>query len=171
MRKSYEIIPPIIDISFAIGDDIKDCYSNLQRRGFTYVEGDIQIKGGQKFVALGYRRGIEKEPITDIIGVIESKEIEYETIYENAIEYRYITDDKKNCNIHKGSGGNFLGLYYTRDETKGSPIKELIFVSYPQKLTSKIEVVQNANTNKIQGNLNLNEGRRNERFNYIIIIR
>ena len=171
MRKSYAIMSPIIDISFSIGDKLEDCYSNLQARGFSYVEGDIQIKGGSKYVALGYKRGKEKAPITDIIGIIEEKKVDYETIYENGIEYKSITDGKNNRDIHKGSGGNFLGLYYTRDEIKGSPIKELIFASYTQKLTSKIEVVQNAETNKSKGNLNLNDGRNKNIFNYIIIIR
>ena len=168
-KRSYEDIPPIIDISFAIGENLKDCYSNLTKRGFSYVQGDIQNKGGNKYVSLGYKRGIDEDPITDIIGIVQENNTKKEIINQNGIEYKNIVDHNNNRDIHKGSGGNFLGFYYTRDKSKGDPIKELIFVCYPQKLSSTtIEVVQKYNS---KGNLNINEGRNKEIFNYIIIIR
>ena len=171
-KKSYEDMPPIIDISFAIGDNLKDCYSNLKNRGFSYVEGDIQLKGGSKFVALGYKRGSDKEPITDIIGVLQDNNPKKEIISQDGIEFKNVVDKNNNRDIHKGSGGNFLGFYYTRDKSRGDPIKELIFVCYPQKLSSNtLEVIQSAHSNKVLGNLNINEGRNKDNFNYIIVIR
>ena len=165
-------MPPIIDISFAIGDNLKDCYSNLKNRGFSYVEGDIQLKGGSKFVALGYKRGSDKEPITDIIGVLQDNNPKKEIISQDGIEFKNVVDKNNNRDIHKGSGGNFLGFYYTRDKSRGDPIKELIFVCYPQKLSSNtLEVIQSAHSNKVLGNLNINEGRNKDNFNYIIVIR
>ena len=171
MKKSYSTVQPIIDVSFSIGETIKDCYSNLSKRAFTYVEGDIQMKGGNKFVAMGYKRGVDKSPITDIIGVIQDKNTGENIIYEDGIEYTIITDDNKNRDIHRGSGGNYLCFYYTRDELKGSPIKEIIFATYPQKISSNIEVVQNSSLSKYRGDLNINEGRNTNQFNYIILIR
>ena len=168
-KRSYEDIPPIIDISFAIEENLKDCYSNLTKRGFSYVQGDIQNKGGSKYVSLGYKRGIEQDPITDIIGIVQENNTGKEIINQDGIEYKNIVDHKNNRDIHKGSGGNFLGFYYTRDKSKGDPIKELIFVCYPQKFSSNaLEVIQKFNS---KGNLNINEGRNKEVFNYIIIVR
>ena len=171
MKKSYSKIDPIIDISFSIKDQLKDCYSSLSNRAFIYVEGDIQMKGGNKYVALGYKRGVDKAPITDIIGVIQEKNKGENILYEDGIEYINITDEKNNRDIHNGSGGNYLAFYYTRDKSKGRPIKELIFANYREKISSNLEVVQNSSFSKYKGNLNINGGRNPNNFNYIIIIR
>ena len=162
---------PITHISFAIGNNINSCYDNLSKRGFNFVEGDIRIGAGKKYVAIGYKRLQNYYPITNIIGFLSQKR-EPQGIYENGIEYHMIIDENSNGDIHKGSGGSFLYLYYTNNIKVGSPIREIIFVSYPKKRTNKLEVVQNYSKSRRQGDLDINAERgKKTPFNYIIIKR
>ena len=161
---------PITHISFEIGNKINICYDNLLKRGFDYVEGDIRNGSGKKFVAIGYKRLSNCYPITNIIGLL-SKNREPQSIIEKGIQYDMILDGKGNGDIHKGSGGSDLYLYYTNNINAGSPIREIIFSSYPQKKTSKIEAVQNCSKSRRQGDLDINAERGKTPFNYIIIIR
>ena len=167
----YNYQNPITTISFSISKkSIDECYQMLQNRGFSHVEGDIRTGAGKKYVALGYKRDQYLYPITNILGFLSDKS-QPETIYENGIEYTKICDDKGNGDIHKGSGGSDLYLYYTRDNRIGKPpIRELIFASYLQKKTSRIEVVQNYSRSKRSGDLDINAERAHP-YNYIIVIR
>ena len=162
---------PITEVSFSIGDNIDSCYQNLQDRGFNIVEGDIRIGSGKKFVAIGYKRGTSNFPITNIIGFL-SDHREDSTIYENGYEYRMIRDGNGNGDIHKGSGGVDLYFYYTNNIYCGTPIKDLIFASYPKKKRSTAEVVKNCSRSIRQGELDVNARRGSKTpFNYIFIVR
>ena len=133
------------------------------------MDGDIRQGAGGKFVALGYKKGTNNYPITNIIGFL-SKEKEDSTIYENGYQYAMIKDGSGNGDIHKGSKGEFLFLYYTNDIRVGMPIKGLIFTSLKHAKTDNKECVQNYSGSLKNGNLDIN-AKRGGPFNYIIIIR
>ena len=109
-----------------------------------------------------------KKPITNIIGIV-SWSNQPQKIKEDGIEYTLITDNRNNGDIHKGSGGNYLHFYYTRDTRAGKPIRDISVGSYPHPLSCDMEVV---NHSKISGNgaLDINTGRGGP-FNYIFIFR
>ena len=162
---------PITEVSFEISDDLKSCYRKLRERDFEIVEGDIRRGAGKKYCVLGYKRGTSYFPITDIIGFLSNYKEGY-SIRENGFEYRMIKDGNNNGDIHKGSKGEDLYLYYTTDQNVGTPIKELIFASYPDRKSSKMEVVQNYSGSLRGGDLDINAKRGSKTpFNYIIIIR
>ena len=161
--------PPITEVTFEIGDDIQSCYSRLQSRGFKVIDGDIRQGWGGKFAALGYRRTPNKYPITNIIGFL-SKDKPQQTIYEYGYPYMMIQDGNGNGDIHKGSKGDFLQLYYTCDPNVGMPIKELIFQSFKQEKNDMRECVQNYSGSLKKGDLDIN-AKRGGSFNYIFISR
>ena len=88
------------------------------------IEGDIRKGVADLYCILGCKYEKNKPFITNIIGSVSDKEEPF-IIYENEIEYNAIKDPLNNCNIHKGSGGNFLYLYFTVDKRAGKPIKNI----------------------------------------------
>ena len=118
----------ITDISFSIDSNVNGCYNTLKGNGYRLIQGNIRQGAGGKACALGIKRfyNTNKEPITNIIGTI-SESNQPQKIKENGIEYTLITD---NNNINKGSGGNYLFLYYTRDKRAGKPITNNVVGSY-----------------------------------------
>ena len=161
---------PITSISFSIsGKNIRECYNILSYRGFTYIDGDLRTGAGRKYAALGYKREEGKDPITNILGYLSDDDTP-QTITEDGLEYEKITDEKGNGDIHKGSGGSDLYLYYTRDRRK-KPIKDLIFTTILHKKRDENEVVQHCHKSKRSGNLNINAERSSSKFNYIVISR
>ena len=160
----------ITDISFSIGYNINTCYNTLSKKGYRPIQGDIRQGAGRRFCAIGIKRFFEtqKKPITNIIGIV-SWSNQPQKIKEDGIEYTLITDNRNNGDIHKGSGGNYLHFYYTRDTRAGKPIRDISVGSYPHPLSCDMEVV---NHSKISGNgaLDINTGRGGP-FNYIFIFR
>ena len=118
----------ITSISFFLGKSIDLSLSQLLYYGYEQVEGDIRKDAGGLFCILGCKYEKNKEFITNIIGSVSDKE-EPVVIYENEIKYVAIKDPFNNSDIHKGSGGNFLTLYFTTDPKAGKPIKKLRNVS------------------------------------------
>ena len=160
----------ITDISFSIGYNINTCYNTLSKKGYRPIQGDIRQGAGRRFCAIGIKRFFEtqKKPITNIIGIV-SWSNQPQKIKEDGIEYTLITDNRNNGDIYKGSGGNYLHFYYTRDTRAGKPIRDISVGSYPHPLSCDMEVV---NHSKISGNgaLDINTGRGGP-FNYIFIFR
>ena len=160
----------ITDISFSIGYNINSCYDTLSKMGYRPIQGDIRQGAGRRFCAIGIKRFFEtqKKPITNIIGIV-SWSNQPQKIKEDGIEYTLITDNRNNGDIHKGSGGNYLHFYYTKDTRAGKPIRDISVGSYPHPLSCDMEVV---NHSKISGNgaLDINTGRGGP-FNYIFIFR
>ena len=160
----------ITDISFSIGYNINTCYNTLSKKGYRPIQGDIRQGAGRRFCAIGIKRFFEtqKKPITNIIGIV-SWSNQPQKIKEDGIEYTLITDNRNNGDIHKGSGGNYLHFYYTKDKRAGKPIRDISVGSYPHPLSCDMEVV---NHSKISGNgaLDINTGRGGP-FNYIFIFR
>ena len=162
---------PITEISFEIGNDLNSCYKKLSERGFDIVEGDIRKGAGGKYCALGIKRGTSNYPIRDIIGFLTNNKEGF-SIIENGHEYKMIKDGNNNGDIHKGSKGEDLYLYYSIDQTIGTPIKEIVFTSFPNRKASKMEVAQNYSGSLRNGDLDINARRgKKTPFNYIIIIR
>ena len=101
--------------------------------------------------------------ITNIIGSVSDKE-EPVIIYENEIKYTVIKDPLNNSDIHKGSGGNFLFLYYTIDPRAGKPIKNLKTLTTKKILNEPNHVkycMRNTKFNKTFESLDCNRGRDN----------
>ncbi len=174
IEKPLNIMTPqgytyITEVTFASAYfGINDCYSELEKRGFTKVEGDIRAGGGKKFVALGYKKE-NKKPITDIKGVISNSKEDIE-LTEGNIIYEMIQDEEFNGDINKGSGGKYLYLYYTTDPAAGQPIKDLIFASYSQEIKSQKDLVLNATKSLRSGYFDINAYRAPS-YNYIFLIR
>ena len=164
--QGYSYITEVTFASAYLG--INDCYSELEKRGFTKVDGDIRVGGGKKYVALGYKKE-NKKPITDIKGVISNSKEDLELIEGNII-YEMIQDEEFNGDINKGSGGKYLYLYYTTDPAAGQPIKDLIFASYPQEINTPKDLVKNATKSLRSGYLDINSYRAPS-YNYIFLIR
>ena len=159
----------ITEVTFQICQEgIQSCYDKLDKRGFTKVDGDIRVGGRKNYVALGYKKE-NKPPITDIKAIISKSKAKEEFLIGNSI-YRMIKDRDYNGDINRGSGGVFIFLYYTTDQYAGQPIKDLIFASYPHKINTTKEVVQNAPTSIGYGHLDINHGRGSS-YNYIFLIR
>ena len=114
----------ITSISFFISNSIDLSLAQLLYYGYEPVEGDIRKDAGGLYCILGCKYEKNQEFITNIIGSVNDKE-EPVIIYENEIRYNAIKDPLNNSDIHKGSGGNFLSLYFTKDPKAGKPIKRL----------------------------------------------
>ena len=159
----------ISDITFRIRNNIDDCYNSLLKEGYEYIEGDIRLTCDGKCCALGYKLNGKEEPVTNIIGTISDGR-EPQQIIQNGCTYKMIVDENFNGDIHKGSGGNYLYLYSTKDECHMRPIKDLIYGNYKYKKSSKQEVVQNSERSKRKFDLDLCAGR-SAYYGYIYIIR
>ena len=162
---------PITEISFSIDWDIYSCYKTLTKKGYITIQGDIRQGAGGRYCAIGIKRFFQtnQQPITNIIGRV-SWSNQPDKIVENGIEYKLIYDDKKNGDIHKSSGGNYLHLYYTKDTRAGLPIKDIAIGSYSHPMYCGMEVAQHAKKSKGTGPLDINTGRGGP-YNYILIFR
>jgi len=118
----------ITSISFFLSNSIDLSVAQLNYYGFKEVEGDIRKGAGDLFCVLGCKYEKNQPFITNIIGSVSDDE-EPAIIYENGIKYFAVKDPLNNSDIHKGSGGNFLCLYYTNDPKAGKPIKNIKIVS------------------------------------------
>ena len=101
------------DISFSISDNLNDCYDELTKRNFLFIEGDIRQSMGKKFCALGIKKENTANPITNIIGIVSENREPY-SIIEDGHLYKMIIDQNGNRDINKDSGGYYLYLilYY-----------------------------------------------------------
>ena len=167
----------ITSISFFISKAIDLSLSQLIYYGYEPVDGDIRKNAGGLFCILGCKYEKNKEFITNIIGSVSDKE-EPVIIYENEIKYVAIKDPFNNSDIHNGSGGNFLTLYFTTDPKAGKPIKKLRNVSTKEILKDDNIVKycsRKTKYNKPFEPLDCNRGRdniiRNTPQNYIFIER
>ena len=70
-------------------------------------------------------------------------------INEDEIKYNVIKDPLNIADIHKGSGGNFLYLYFTTDTRAGKPIKSLKILTSNQSLNQP-KNVENSTLNNTQ---------------------
>ena len=118
----------ITSVSFYISNSIDLCVAQLNYYGYEEVEGDVRRGAGDNYCVLGCKYEKNKPFITNILGSVSDKE-EPVIIYENGIKYTAVKDPLNNADIHRGSGGNFLCLYYTNDPKAGKPIKHLKNVS------------------------------------------
>ena len=114
----------ITSVSFFNSNSIDLSLAQLLYYGYEPVEGDIRKDAGGLYCVLGCKYEKNQEFITNIIGSVNDKE-EPVIIYENEIKYNAIKDPLNNSDIHKGSGGNYFSLYFTKDPKAGKPIKRL----------------------------------------------
>ena len=160
-------------ISFNIDNNINGCYNILKGKGYRSIQGDIRQGSGGKYCAVGIKKFFEtnKEAITNIIGTVSGSN-QPQKIEEDGIEYTFITDNNNNGEIHKGSGGNYLHLYYTKDKRAGKPITDISVGSYDHGFRQDfdMEVVKHSKNSKGIGALDLNSGR-GAPYNYIFIFR
>ena len=163
----------ITDISFSIDSNVNGCYNTLKGNGYRLIQGNIRQGAGGKYCALGIKRffNTNKEAITNIIGTVSGSN-QPQKIKEDGIEYTLITDNRNNGDIHKGSGGNYLHLYYTKDKRAGKPIREISVGSYDHAFRKDcdMEVVNHSKNSKGSGPLDINSGRGGP-YNYIFIFR
>ena len=166
-----EVLPDsITDISFSINSNVNKCYSYLKGNGYRLIQGNIRQGAGGKYCALGIKRffNTNKEAITNIIGTVSGSN-QPQKIKEDGIEYTLITDNRNNGDIHKGSGGNYLHLYYTKDKRAGKPITDISVGSYDHALNCDKEVVKHSKNSERTGDLDINTGR-GKPYNYIFIL-
>ena len=163
----------ITDISFSIDSKNNGCYNTLKGNGYGLIQGDIRQGAGGKVCTLGVKRFFEtnKEAITNIIGTVSGSN-QPQKIEEDGIEYTFITDNNNNVEIHKGSGGNYLHLYYTKDKRAGKNITDISVGSFNHAFRQDfdMEVVNHSKNSKGYGALDLNSGRGGP-YNYIFIFR
>ena len=163
----------ITDISFSIDSKNNGCYNTLKGNGYGLIQGDIRQGAGGKVCTLGVKRFFEtnKEAITNIIGTVSGSN-QPQKIKEDGIEYTLITDNRNNGDIHKGSGGNYLHLYYTKDKRAGKNITDISVGSFNHAFRQDfdMEVVNHSKNSKGYGALDLNSGRGGP-YNYIFIFR
>ena len=163
----------ITDISFSIDSKNNGCYDTLKGNGYGLIQGDIRQGAGGKVCTLGVKRFFEtnKEAITNIIGTVSGSN-QPQKIKEDGIEYTLITDNRNNGDIHKGSGGNYLHLYYTKDKRAGKNITDISVGSFNHAFRQDfdMEVVNHSKNSKGYGALDLNSGRGGP-YNYIFIFR
>ena len=169
-----EVLPDsITDISFSINSNVNKCYSYLKGNGYRIIQGDIRKGAGGKYCALGIKRffNTNKEAITNIIGIVSGSS-QPQKIKEDGIEYTLITEIRNNGDIHKGSGGNYLFLYYTKDKRAGKPIRDISFGSYGHSFRKDcdMEVINHSKKSKGSGALDINTGRGGD-YIYIFIFR
>ena len=161
--KNLETVKYITSISFFRSNSIDLSMKELQYYNFEPVEGDIRKGAGGLYCILGCKYENNKPFITNIIGSVSDKE-EPVIIYENEIKYTVIKDPLNNSDIHKGSGGNFLFLYYTIDPRAGKPIKNLKILTTKKILNEPNHVkycMRNTKFNKTFESLDCNRGRDN----------
>ena len=108
----------ITSVSFFLSKSLDLSVAQLNYYGFKEVEGDIRKGAGDLFCVLGCKYEKNQPFITNIIGSVSDDE-EPVIIYEKGIKYIAVKDPLNNSDIHKGSGGNFLCLYYTNDPKAG----------------------------------------------------
>ena len=163
----------ITDISFSIDSNVNGCYNTLKGNGYRLIQGNIRQGAGGKYCALGIKRffNTNKEAITNIIGTVSGSN-QPQKIEEDGIEYTFITDNNNNGEIHKGSGGNYLHLYYTKDKRAGKPITDISVGSYGHAFHKDcdMEVVNHSKKSKGSGALDINTGRGGD-YIYIFIFR
>ena len=176
-EKEKEIGEYITSVSFFLSDSIDLSVEKLNYFGFKEIEGDIRNGAGDMFCVLGCKCEKNQPFITNIIGSV-SDDKEPDVIYENGIKYTAIKDPLNNSDIHKGSNGNFLCLYYTNDPKAGKPIKNLRTESTNEILNYPNIVkycMRNTSYNKPCEPLDCNRGRsslfRKTPQNYIFIER
>ena len=161
--KTLEKSKYITSVSFYRSNSIDLCMKELQYYNFEPIEGDIRKGAGDLYCILGCKYEENKPFITNIIGSVSDKE-EPVIIYENEIKYTVIKDPLNNSDIHKGSGGNFLFLYYTIDPRAGKPIKNLKILTTKKILNEPNHVkycMRNTKFNKTFESLDCNRGRDN----------
>ena len=175
--KNLETVKYITSISFFRGSSVELNMKELQYNNFEPIEGDIRKGAGGLYCILGCKYENNKPFITNIIGSVSDKE-EPAIIYENEIKYIVIKDPLNIADINKGSGGNFLFLYYTTDPKAGKPIKYLKILSTNQFLNEPNHVkysMRNTKYNRPFQSLDCNRGRGSifnpSPQNYIIIER
>ena len=167
----------VTSVSFYRSSSIDLSMTQLIYYGYEPVEGDIRKDAGGLCCVLGCKFEKNQSPITNIIGNVSEKE-EPVIIYENKIKYTAIKDPLNNADIHKGSNGNFLCFYYTRDPNAGRPIKGLRTLTTNKFLNDPNMVkycTRSTMYNKPFESLDCNRGRNTllirTRQNYIIIDR
>lgn len=114
----------ITSLSFYRSNSVDLSVAQLIYYGYDPIDGDIRKDAGGLFCILGCKYEKNQPYITNIIGSVSEKE-EPVIIYENGIQYSAVKDPLNNADIHKGSGGNFLCFYYTKDPKAGKPIKKI----------------------------------------------
>ena len=167
----------ITSISFFLSNSVDLCLAQLLYYGYQQIEGDIRKDSGGLYCILGCKYEKNQPYITNILGSVSESE-EPAVIYENGIQYNVVKDPLNNADIHKGSGGNYLCLYYTKDPKAGKPIKNLKTLSTKEKLNDQNIVKycsRKTRYNKPFEPLDCNRGRDNIFIitpqNYIFIIR
>ncbi len=165
--KTAVLVNSITDISFSIDSNVNGCYNTLKGKGYGLIQGNIRKGVGGKTCTLGIKRffNTNKEAITNIIGTVSGSN-QPQKIKEDGIEYTLITDNRNNGDIHKGSGGNYLHFYYTKDKRAGKPIRDISVGSYDHALNCEMEVVKHSKKSERTGDLDINTGRAKP-FNYI----
>ena len=176
-EKEKEIGDYVTSVSFFLSNSLDLSVAQLINCGFKEVEGDIRKGAGDMFCVLGCKYEKDQPFVTNIIGSV-SDNIEPDIIYENGIKYIAIKDPLDNYDIHNGSNGNCLCLYYTNDPKAGKPIKNLRTESTNEKLNNPNIVkysMRNTKYNKPFEPLDYNRGRnsilRKTPQNYIFIER
>ena len=162
-EKKIEIGEYITSVSFFLSNSLDLSVAQLNNNGFKEIEGDIRKGAGDLFCVLGCKYEKNQPFITNIIGSVSDDE-EPDVIYENGIQYTVIKDLLNNSDIHKGSNGNCLYLYYTNDPKAGKPIKNLRTESTNEILNYSNIVkysVRNTKYNKPLEPLDCNRGRSN----------
>lgn len=164
----------ITSISFFLNNYIDICIEKLNYYGYKEVEGDIRKGAGDLYCVIGCKYEKNQPYITNIIGSV-SDDKQPISIYENGIKYIAVKDPFNNFDIHKGSGGNYLSLYYTIDPKAGKPIKNIKTLHTEEFLNSpNLVKYSNRNTeyNKPFQALDCNRGRGGSTpQNYLVIER
>ncbi len=162
--KNLETIKYITSISFFRSNSIELSMNELQYYNYEPIEGDIRRGDGGLCCLLGCKYEINQPSITNIIGSVSDKE-EPVMINEDEIKYNVIKDPLNIADIHKGSGGNFLYLYFTTDTRAGKPIKFLKiltsnqslnqpnFVKYSKRNTKYNQPLESLDCNRGRGNI------------------
>ena len=124
----------ITSLCFYSSNSIDLSVAQLLYYGYDHIEGDIRKDAGGLFCILGVKYEKDQPNITNIIGSVSDRE-EPAIIFENGIKYIVVKDPLNNADIHKGSGGNYFYLYFTKDPKAGKPIKGLKTLSTREFLT------------------------------------
>ena len=161
----------ITDITFAVGKTFDDCRKKLENNQYYIINTDIRANGKKKYCVLGYKKNRGEEPITNIVGIFSNNEF-YDPIIYKSCQYKKIIDLEKNSgDINRGSGGNYLYLYYTTDKKAGLPIRGIRPLICEDKWKTKNEdFIQNAQESLTSGNLDVNYSRGGT-YNYIKLCR
>lgn len=177
-EEANDSLPPtnnsdyITEITFAIGKNIEECRNKLESKQYTIINDDIRRGGKKKYVLLGYKKNNNEQPITNIIGLYSEVKLINGTLECNSCKYTQIIDsDNKEGDIHRGSGGNFLYLYYTRDKKAGLPLRALKPQYFKDPIEDNNKFIQNAQWSLTNGNLNIIWSRGGGTYNFIELCR